>query len=286
VGINQGLLRSTSSPTIVAAASSVRRFSSEAEYNPVIWQSSTINPDFNETERILNVGAFATGSGLGFALLGVAPFTAPNPFMIGLLLAIVQVRLAHAFMVRQMRSQVRRHVETIEVVKGPLVGENGEKVDSAVVKITCGGGLIRTLHLGPETSDKRPPLKDVLGNGKLWLYLDKSIGGEPSDATYKLDDFLNSELGIQKEEVRFTSLLPEENEALALATIQELPKMDAEQLKKLEGKEVPGPRAAFGTIQQGARVSTLFILVGGGVICVGGRYSADRALAEHSMPQI
>mmetsp|Transcript_11309 Transcript_11309/g.20070 ORF Transcript_11309/g.20070 Transcript_11309/m.20070 type:complete len:290 (+) Transcript_11309:56-925(+) len=217
----------------------------------------------SDAESTLSVSAMCSAGGLGAALLGVAPFTPPNPFMIGLLISVVQVQLAHAWMLRQLFVQQRRHVlEVIEEIK------DGE----TVVTVKCDGGVTRHLKLDADAaSGSKPSLEDIATKGSSFIFLDRKAG-EVHEA---LDTLLQSDRGVASEEVQVTSISGEsEDESRTL--VQKFTDLTREHLKKIDGKEGPPPREAIEGITRSAKLTGYVFLFGGSLLGAACRQAGDR----------
>jgi len=243
----------------------------EVQLPRVLWKAPALAKEMQATEHMLGVSAMATGSGLGMALLGIAPFTPPNPFMFGLFLAVMQVRLAHIWMTRQMRAQVRRHVTELVQVEGSLDADSKEAL---VIRMTSDGGLVRTLHLvAPDGEEKKPPFSDVTSQGCTFVFFDRGQG--KSDFKEALDAVLDSERVIQKEELEVTPF-EEESQLEADKMVQRLTSLTREHLKGLKGKDEVAPAASLGQIRRSSQLSGAVILSAGVVIGIGGRIASEQ----------
>ncbi|CAK0804152.1 unnamed protein product [Prorocentrum cordatum] len=109
----------------------------------VLWRARGLEKQFGEVQSALDTSAAVSAGGFWMALMGIAPFTPPNMFMVAMVLAIMQVRLAHTWLTRQLHSQARRHV--LEVEQSSPYQSDG--VAFTQLKLRCEGGLTRTLHL-------------------------------------------------------------------------------------------------------------------------------------------
>eukprot|EP00929_Paragymnodinium_shiwhaense_P051999 TRINITY_DN26081_c0_g1_i5.p1 TRINITY_DN26081_c0_g1~~TRINITY_DN26081_c0_g1_i5.p1 ORF type:complete len:325 (+),score=26.07 TRINITY_DN26081_c0_g1_i5:73-1047(+) len=140
----------------------------QTKASKLIFKTFLLWPHFLDAKRKVDACAVIAGSGLGLALLGVAPYTAPTPFLLAVFLAVVQVRLTHAVQVRQLRAHLRRHVEALRVKP------KGES--STELTIVCSGALVRVLHLvdAGRYDDHKPPIKDILKHGASWIAIGRA----------------------------------------------------------------------------------------------------------------
>lgn len=222
--------------------------------------------ELEATERSLGYSAAITGGGLGLGLLGVAPFAPPTPFMVGLLLAVLQVRVAHAWLSRQLRAQARRHVTELALAEPAAEGA------APVLQVRCDGGLSRTLRLAPSPEGaSKPQLAEVLRSGHTFVFLDAARGS--SDDPEALDKVRNSECVITNEDV-VVEPFPDESQEEANKMVQPLLSLTHEHLKKLGGKDSATPMASLADIERNAYLTGGVILAGGVVVCAGGRYTA------------
>lgn len=245
-----------------------------------LWRARPVQKEYREVEEVLGISALATGSGLGLALLGVAPFTPPNPFMAAILLTILQVRVAHAWTLRQLQAQARRHVTKVELMSGDV--ENSEEALS--VRISCDGGLTRTLALtAPSSSSAKPPVCDVMKNGVTFIFLDRELGDAKDEALLDAA-LLQSDRVISSESITVQPFEGEGSEDDALNTVQKLAALRKEDLARLATKEESSVPAQVSRLRGAAVMSGAIILTGGLVICLGGRHAADVTLREASVP--
>lgn len=232
----------------------------------VLFRARRLQKEFEATEYVLAASAVATGSGFGMALLGIAPFTPPNPFMVGLLLAIVQARLAHIWTTRQLRAQVRRHVT-----------ELGQVEDSGVlvVSLHCDGGLKRKLRLSlPRAGESKPSFAEVMKQGRSFVFLDRKLG-EVVAGEEALDALLNSERVIASEELSVTPF-QEESQLEAEKVAQRLANLTQEHLKAMKGRDEVSALETLAQLRHHAQIIGGVILTSGLVICLGGRYAAEQ----------
>jgi len=183
--------------------------------------------------------------------------------MIGLLLSVVQVQLAHAWMLRQLFVQQRRHA--LELVEETKDG-------ATVLTLKCDGGVSRYLELDmdPATGSK-PSLNDIVTKGSSFVFFDQKAG-ETHEA---LDAMLQTDRGIANEKVEVTPVSGEsEDESRRL--VQRFDDLTREHLKKIEGKEGPPPREAIEALIRSSKLGGYIFLFGGSVLGVLLRQAADR----------
>eukprot|EP00928_Gymnodinium_smaydae_P021089 TRINITY_DN18200_c0_g1_i1.p1 TRINITY_DN18200_c0_g1~~TRINITY_DN18200_c0_g1_i1.p1 ORF type:complete len:374 (+),score=94.78 TRINITY_DN18200_c0_g1_i1:77-1198(+) len=244
--------------------------SSGGEQRPprVLWKAKPLDAAFGEAENVVNRSAFVSAGGLGLALLGIAPYTAPTPFLFALVLSTLQVRIAHAWQIRQLRAHLRRHV--LELTEEFQPGED----EATTVLVRCSGGLSRTLTLGgPAVEGKsRPPLADVLRLGDPFLHLDRGSGSAEDEEA--LAALWQSSRTIADEELDIKNF-EDESDKEANRVVQGLSVLTVQDLEKLEkaGAEKHGtsPKASIRQIARASQMVAGVILVGGGMIGAGGR---------------
>lgn len=250
-----------------SAADDSAKQEAPAEGPTVLWEAPMLTKPYEQTESLLGVSALASASGLGMALLGVAPFTAPNPFMFALLLAVIQVRLSHIWGSRMLRAQTRRHVtQVVQTIES----------DVLLVAITCDGGLVRKLRLvAPAGNEKKPSFAEVIKEGKTYIFFDKEFGkGEQA-----LEELLLSDRVIASEEFTVTPL-GEEDQGEADKVVQRLSTLSREDLKKIQGKDAVAPKKSLAQLRRSAQMLGSVILTAGLILCLGGRYSAEAQLDQ------
>eukprot|EP00933_Yihiella_yeosuensis_P023405 TRINITY_DN18227_c0_g1_i1.p1 TRINITY_DN18227_c0_g1~~TRINITY_DN18227_c0_g1_i1.p1 ORF type:complete len:324 (-),score=50.42 TRINITY_DN18227_c0_g1_i1:89-1060(-) len=214
----------------------------------------------------LQHGAMGSGGGLALGLLGIAPFTPPNPFMIGLLLAVLQVQFAHGYALRQLWLQQRRYV--LEIVKEDIEPDEGQS-RVTIVTIKCDGGLTRKIHLTPHAaSGPSPSLADIVTKGKSFIVIDKAAGNV-KDAE-ALDDLLQTDRGVLKEDLEVEPIGSESKEESG-KLVQKFTELTREHLNNISGKEGPPPQEALGVLIRHSQLAGAGLLFGGLMLCVGGR---------------
>lgn len=232
----------------------------------ILWTAPTLHPTFETAERAVGTYSVATGGGIGLALLGIAPHLAPNPFMVAMLLAAVQVHIAYAWQLRTLRAHLRRNVT--ELVRTEEVSGEGENAASTtVLSVTCDGGVSRTLRLNEGKG--APCFADVMRQTGHFIFIDRSAG--QADDPEALDSLLNSDRIIDDEELNVEPV-GEESQQEANKVVQRLAGLKASDLKTFSGAQSLPPNAA---LQQAARHSQVLAgvtLFGGAAICVGGRH--------------
>lgn len=236
----------------------------------VLWEAKPLEKEFQITESLLNVSALASGSGLGMALLGIAPFTPPNPFMFGLLLAVVQVRLTHIWSTRLLRGHTRRHVTKLEQTITP---------DSYLIAITCDGGLTRTLRLKePASDDKKPKptFAETIEQGSTYISFDKDLGKAQLPA---FNELMQSDRVIASEKIEVKPFEDESQEE-AEKVVQRLSALSKEDLKKIQGKDGGAPKKSLASLRRSGQLLGSVILTSGLLICLSGRYSAEVQLSQ------
>jgi hypothetical protein len=228
----------------------------------VLFRAPSLGPDFDDATRLVNYSALGSAFGLGAALLGIAPFTAPNTFVVALMLAVVQVRLAHTWQMRVMRAQVRRHVE--EVVQLP---EGRISIRS--------GNLKRTLQLSAATAaGEKPQLSEVLRHGHPFVFIDRKLG--KVQAQEALDAIFESDRAITSEDLDIT-VFEEETKDEADKVVQPLSKISSKELETISKKAVgmDTPKAAMAQASKSAITVAGVIVVAGGVLGISGRRQAN-----------
>lgn len=236
----------------------------EEEPRPrVLWKAPGISPTFAESEHALTVSTGATAGGLGLALLGIAPFTPPNPFMAALVIAVLQVRLGHEWVWRQMKANLRRHVTLLTLEEGAT----DDSASTLVLTIEYSGGLSRKLHLSPATDDEgKPTFKDVVQKGHAFLAFDQAIGS--SDLQEELDAVLSSGHVIASESFSVEPI-EEESQEEADRDIQRLSTLTKAELEKAGGKEgILSPAKSLDAVARSSRILASVMLTGGTFICL------------------
>lgn len=216
---------------------------------------------------MLGTSAFVSGCGLGMALLGVAPFTPPNPFMLGLVLAVLQVRLGHTWVTRQLYAQMRRNVLEVKQASGTVDG-------NVTLAVKCDGGLLRTIHLTPASNSTavKPAFAELIQSGSTFVYLDQSNG--QTEAAEALNALLSSSHTVASEDLSIDPY-PEEPKLDAEKIVQSLAKLTVTDLKKLPDKQ-PSPKASLAILRRRSQISAAVVATGGLVICLFGRYAAEQ----------
>jgi hypothetical protein len=238
--------------------------SSDQQQSRQLWQAKALDQQFARAEKTVGQSAFVVGGGLGLALLGIAPFTAPLPFMTALLLATVQARMAHTWQTRQLRAHLRRHVEELHT---EAAGSGEEPPPMLIAK--CGGGLTRRIHLTDQgESDARPSFADVISAGGNFIYFDKSLGSSESEDAFNA--VLESRHVIGKEELDITTF-DEESVDEAQKLVQRLSTLTASELSGLRNASPPPPTESMGQVEVTSQRLAAVILAGGTAIFLGGR---------------
>lgn len=208
------------------------------------------------------------------ALLGIAPFTPPNPFMIAVLLAVMQVRVAHVWLTRMLRAQVRRHVTELEaeVVESEAVPDSQQPVLLTKLRICCDGGLVRNLHLGkPKENETRATVKDIFEKGQSFVFLDQKLGSVTDKQVLEL--ILNSSLVVSHEELKVIAVDDESQEDTE-KLVQKFTDLTTAYLKGTSQSE----NSVFVQLEdmsRWAKASSLFFLSGGALLCIMGRRQAE-----------
>jgi len=234
----------------------------------VLFTAPPVTKLAGDAEGALKTGSILSAGGLAAGLLGVAPFTPPNPFMIGLLLSVLQVQFAHGWMLRQLWAQQRRHV--LEIVE-EQEGENGP----TLITIKCDGGLTRKLRLTPR--DSSPSFADIVKEGRSFIFLDRK-SGEAVDLE-ALEALLQSERGIQSEEVIMEPVSGESPEE-AGKLVQKFKDLTSEHLTKIADKCADSPKSALEGLIRNAQLTGAGILFFGSALGISGRMAADKPPTE------
>eukprot|EP00747_Dinoflagellata_sp_TGD_P167330 gnl/TRDRNA2_/TRDRNA2_191510_c0_seq1.p1 gnl/TRDRNA2_/TRDRNA2_191510_c0~~gnl/TRDRNA2_/TRDRNA2_191510_c0_seq1.p1 ORF type:complete len:350 (-),score=78.02 gnl/TRDRNA2_/TRDRNA2_191510_c0_seq1:190-1239(-) len=232
-------------------------------YPQVLWKARTVDKEFKEAEDAIQISVAVTAGGMGAALLGIAPFTAPNPFMIGLLLAAVQVRLALTWQTRQLRAQARRHITSVTQTEGTRV------------VIECDGGVERSLRLATASVDaSKPSLGDLFKDGGNFLYLDNELreGGEETG----LEELLHSDLIIAAEELTVKAMEeePQQEAEKIVQRLATLNRQELESIAKRSGDNI-SPKASMAQVVRSSQMIAAAVLTGGCIMCVAGRAAAS-----------
>eukprot|EP00927_Polykrikos_kofoidii_P084271 TRINITY_DN8832_c0_g1_i2.p1 TRINITY_DN8832_c0_g1~~TRINITY_DN8832_c0_g1_i2.p1 ORF type:complete len:383 (-),score=68.49 TRINITY_DN8832_c0_g1_i2:120-1268(-) len=239
----------------------------------VLWRAPPLKKQFAAAEQSITLCAGLSAGGLGLALLGLAPFAASNPFMIALLLASLQVRLAHAWQIRQLRAHFRRHVTEIVETDGKLTVE-------------FDGGLERSLEFEDpsQSGETRPPLAAVIRYGHPFVYIDRDIG-EAVNGDEALEAALSSEKVIKTEILDITTfedepLLEAQKivQKLSVLTIRDLDLLAARQGTVVGGTKRPvglTPKASMKQMERSSKLFGIGMMSMGSVFFVGGRLMDD-----------
>mmetsp|Transcript_6365 Transcript_6365/g.19225 ORF Transcript_6365/g.19225 Transcript_6365/m.19225 type:complete len:340 (-) Transcript_6365:249-1268(-) len=241
----------------------------------VLWRARALTQELQAAEASLVHSAAMSGCGLGLGLLGVAPFVPPTPFMAGLLLSVLQVRLAHVWLSRQLRAQARRHVTELALAEGHALTSEGS-AQPLVLVLKCDGGLSRTLRLspGPAAVDgSKPALAEVLEAGRSFLFLDDALGS--SDDPEALKQISQSQGTIANEDITVEPFTDESQED-ANKVVQPLLGLTRAHIQKMKGKDNVSPAASLANIQRTAYLTAGIILAGGATVFAGGRYTAAK----------
>lgn len=240
----------------------------------VLFTGPPIKKIASDTESALTSSAICTAGGIGAALLGIAPFTSPNPFMIALLLSVVQVQFAHGWMLRQLWAQRRRHV--LELVQE-------EKDGIMIVTLRCDGGLTRELKLesGP-ASGSTPSLADIATQGQSFMFFDRQAG-DVQDAE-ALDALLQTEQGVVSEELT-TEPISGESKEEAGKFVQKFTDLTREHLKSIATKDGGSPEQALKALIRSSQLGGFFFLCAGSTLGVMGRMSADQVVEAAAKEQ-
>merc|ERR1712227_1121914 len=161
--------------------------------------------------------------------------------MIAMMLAAVQVRLAHTWQTRILRTQVRRNVE--EIVQ----------VDADRITVRNGNDLVRTLHLdSASASGEKPALSEVIRVCDPWIFIDRKQGTvEAPDA---FEALLQSDRAIASEDLD-AKPFEGEPESETNQVVQSLAKISSEDLAKV-AKAGPSAASPKATILQVSRSAT------------------------------
>ncbi|CAE7421251.1 unnamed protein product [Symbiodinium pilosum] len=217
--------------------------------------------------------------GVGSAFMGIAPFTSPNLYMIGLLLAIVQVHFGYAFMQKIYWTQRRRYVLEIE----------REEDDSGVVKVAvkCDAKLTRRFRLTQEAaSGQKPSLADIIAKGGIFMFVDKASSS--IDQSEMLDELLKSDRGITEEQVKAESVMGETEEQ-SLRIVQKFADLTREHLDKIPEKDnTTSPQEGLQQLESSAQRVGAGFMVGGlliWVLCDWSAQAAIKAASDNYKPQ-
>jgi len=250
-------------PTEEQSATDEQATDSQAPDSPtVLFTAPSIRKDFDEAVRQVNMSAAISALGLGSALLGVAPFTPPNAFCFALMLAVVQVRLAHVWQTRMLRSHVRRHVE--EIIQH----------DEGSIEIKS-GNLTRKLQLSAATAaGEKPQLNEVLEHGGPFVFIDQKGGKIEADSAFEA--MLQSDRAITREDLDIKTFDGEHKQE-ADKVVQPLSKITSKDLPKItkQAKGMASPQVAISQTSRSAFSVSGVILIGGGIIGVAGSRQED-----------
>jgi len=254
----------------------------------VLFRAPSMKSNRINAEDALARSAAVQSCGLGLAFLGIAPFTPPSPFMVGLLLAAFQVQTVYTWQLRQVRINARRHIVEISDVSA----EEGKDALS-VVKIVC-DGVTRRLHVSSQDSVEaarkssrakvgdiiKSPQKlgDIIKSGHF-VSLDHK-GGEKRDAE-ALETLLSSDVVITKENVEF-EYFPSEVKLEADKMTTRLGDLKLSEIKQMDGAAARDVGTQFEKINLGAQLTAGIVGVGGTVLFVLARRQANAEFAEHT----
>jgi hypothetical protein len=239
----------------------------------VLWRAPPLKKQFAAAEQSITLCAGLSAGGLGLALLGLAPFAASNPFMIALLLVSLQVRIAHAWQIRQLRAHSRRHVTKIVGTEEKLI-------------IEFDGGLERSLEFEDpsQSGETRPPLAAVIRYGHPFVYIDRDIG-EAVNGDEALEAALSSEKVIKTEILDITTFEDEPQveaqkiiQKLSVLTIGDLDLLAARQGTVVGGTKRPvglTPKASMKQMERSSKLFGIGMMSMGSVFFVGGRLMDD-----------
>jgi len=238
-----------------------------AQQEPVppstVWRSPSIMQEFQDAEATLTRAAAISYVGFGCAFLGIAPFSPPNPFMGGLLLASMNVLWTYGYQLRQIRVHLRRNVT--EIQREVLAGN----ADGMRVTVTCDGELVRTIDL--VSGETRPTFASIV-KARGFLHLDRTTG--TCDESDLLDKVLESELIIEKE--TFTvAPVGEEAQEEADKIVTSLAALTTGDVETMASAQQLSAGQAIGQVAHLSQAFAGIILTGGMVIGIGGRMSSD-----------
>eukprot|EP00913_Durusdinium_trenchii_P034576 g32346.t1 len=80
-----------------------------------LFRARSLKAESKDVETAISLATFGMASGMGAAFLGLAPLVSPALFMVGLLLAIVQVQFGYSFLMRNLWLQRRRWQENGQI---------------------------------------------------------------------------------------------------------------------------------------------------------------------------
>lgn len=190
--------------------------------------------------------------------------------MFGVVLATLQTRLAHAWMTRDLRANLRR--TAIEVVheSGPLEPTSDDD-QPLVVTIKCDGGLSRRLQLSPRSENaEKPSLGDILKSNHTITFLDDAADNS------ELNALLSSDRAISKEEITVKGF----GDDVFVQESQKEAEMVVTRLIELRAKDIkgtrPSPQESLENLRRHAQVFGGVMLTGGLFLCIGGRTAAER----------
>mmetsp|Transcript_15362 Transcript_15362/g.33766 ORF Transcript_15362/g.33766 Transcript_15362/m.33766 type:complete len:323 (+) Transcript_15362:82-1050(+) len=227
----------------------------------VVWQAPALTPDFEQAEMTVSFSACAASLGMGLSLLGLAPHVAPGPFMAGILLAVLQVRVAYLLHIRGLRGQLRRHV-----TKATL---SEDEKGAMTLSLLCDGNLTRVLSLAPASSETetKPSVGKVLRQG-FFVYIDRELekGEWP-----KMEELLKSDHVVVEESM---AIEPLGDEPLDEANKRKVP------LRALELRDgiAPSPKLSMDQLSKLAQVTAAILMCGGLAIYVSGQRQAAETI--------
>jgi len=214
---------------------------------------------------------------MGLGLLGIAPFTPPNPYMLGLLLAVFQVRLGHTITNRWLRAHARRHVTEVVLTEESV---DADGVKTLVLSVQCDGGLSRSLRASSAPAGSAQTLlADVLQHGGSLMCLDEALGSKTDPEAF--DRVLSSGCSLVTEEFNVKPY-PDESQEEANKVTQSVLSLTRDQLKGAQSGDSITPDASLSQIDRRTQWTAWAITLGGVVIFASGRYQDARAARRRS----
>ena len=229
----------------------------------LLFRARSLKEESGNVETAITQATIGMSGGIGLAFLGLAPLTSPNLFMIGLLLAIVQVQFGYSFLMRQLYVQRRRWVMELQ-----------HHEEKHLVTVVCDGNLTRIWTLSSDVAtEEKPSMQDITEKGNLFFFLDREIGEilEPE----ALDHLLASPNSIEVEEVQVKPVLGE-TEDMSKRIVQSFTALTRTNLQQM--KDGGSPLKQLEVLERAAQVSGFSFLTMGLFFYVAGKWSAQNAI--------
>lgn len=231
-----------------------------------LFRARSLKAESKDVETAISLATFGMASGMGAAFLGLAPLVSPALFMVGLLLAIVQVQFGYSFLMRNLWLQRRRWVTELYQNQ-----ENGQ------ITVVYDAKLRRIWNVDP---DGKNTMQEIAERGQRFFFLDQEMGEVLQKEA--LQTLLSSSQHVKPYEVVAEPVMGETAEQ----SKQLLPPFPTEKLS--EDKDATNDAHAASPVQQlnnlerYARVTGFSFMTTGFIFYILGNWSAQSVIDERA----